>query len=183
MEAVIVAWSRTGNTGKAARALQDGLEESGLEVEYLQLTEAGDLDWFDYDLVCVAFPVYRWSPPQPVDQWLSMRFRAYGTNERVRVGAPKIAGKHAVILVTYSGPHTGIREAVPAALYAEQFFEHLGFTILDPVYVVGEYHGSGARSTQGPLGDTRGRPNVRDLAEVRQRGREIGEEIRLGSRT
>ncbi|MFP4345509.1 MAG: flavodoxin family protein [Anaerolineales bacterium] len=183
MKAVIVSWSRTGNTGKASRALLDGLEESGMEVEFLQLHDAADLDWFDYDLICVAFPVYRWSPPQPVDEWLSNRFRVYGTEKQVKIGAPRISGRHAVVLVTYSGPHTGIREAVPAALYAEQFFEHLGFTIFDPLYVVGEYHGSEARSLQGPLGDTRGRPNARDLAEIHQRGREIGEEIRWVSRT
>ena len=76
--------------------------------------------------------------------------------------------KHALIFCTYSGPHTGIDEATPAGKYAGQFFEHLGITVLDEWYVVGEFHGSEERSTLGRLGDIRGRPNEQDLARVRE---------------
>jgi hypothetical protein len=78
-----------------------------------------------------------------------------------------VPGKNALIFCTYSGPHSGIREAIPAGLYAGQFFEHLGFTVLDAWYVVGEFHGSEEASTKGTLGDIRGRPNEEDLCKVK----------------
>ena len=94
---------------------------------------------------------------------------------KMRPGAPKVPGKNALIFCTYSGPHTGIREAIPAGLYAGQYFEHLGFTVLDEWYVVGEFHGSLELSTQGRLGDIRGRPNEDDLRKVKEDSRRLVE--------
>ncbi|MGC9357250.1 MAG: flavodoxin family protein [Anaerolineae bacterium] len=168
MKAAVLYWSQTGNTEQVAQTLKAGLEEAGVQVHYAQIEKDLDLDWFDYDLTCVGFPSYRWSPPRPVDDYLNRTFSGYHREKRVRTGAPKIPGKHALIFCTYSGPHTGIREAIPAALYAGQFFEHLGFTVLDEWYIVGEFHGSEEKSTQGRLGDIRGRPNAADLEKVRQ---------------
>ena len=101
-------------------------------------------------------------------EFLNSKFKAYRKQGRVKVSAPKVSGKNALIFCTYSGPHTGIREAIPAGLYAGQFFEHLGFTVHDELYVVGEFHGSGEASTKGILGDIRGRPNEEDLRKVKQ---------------
>jgi hypothetical protein len=53
----------------------------------------------------------------------------------------------------------------------------LGFTILDELYVVGEFHGSEEASTKGRLGDIRGRPNEKDLSDVKQRVRKLLEQI------
>ena len=103
-----------------------------------------------------------------MDAFLKDKFGAYRKQGRVKVGAPKVPGKHALIFCTYSGPHTGVREAVPAGLYAGQFFEHLGFTVLDEWYVVGEFRGREETNTQGRLGDIRGRPNEEDLQRVKQ---------------
>ena len=47
-------------------------------------------------------------------------------------------------------------------------FEHLGITVLDEWYVIGEFHGSEEHSTLGRLGDIRGRPDEQDLARVRR---------------
>lgn len=168
MEAIIIYWSKTGNTEKVARAIQEGLEEAGVDVSVKRVEDAGDVDFYAYDLVCVGFPSYQWRPPAPMDAFLKDKFRAYSRQGRVRVGAPPVPGKHALIFCTYSGPHTGIREAVPAGLYAGQFFEHLGFTVLDEWYIVGEYHGSEEASTQGRLGDIRGRPDEQDLRKIKQ---------------
>ncbi|MBN1579323.1 MAG: flavodoxin domain-containing protein [Anaerolineae bacterium] len=168
MKAAIIYWSKTGNTAKVAEAIQAGLKEAGAEVVYKQLEEAADVDWFDYDLVCIGFPSYQWSPPKPVDEYLEKKFAQYRREGGVKTGAPRMPGKHALIFCTYSGPHTGIDEATPAAKYAGQFFEHLGITVLDEWYVVGEFHGSEERSTMGRLGDIRGRPNEQDLAQVRE---------------
>ena len=134
----------------------------------MRTEEAGKIDFYDYDLICLGFPSYQWHPPKPVDQFLMSKFAEYRRQGRVKVGAPTVAGKNALSFCTYSGPHTGINEAIPAGKYVGQFFEHLGFTILDEWYVVGEYHGSEERSTMGRLGDIRGRPNEADLNQVKQ---------------
>ncbi len=169
MRSAILYWSRTGNTEKVALAIKEGLEAAGVDVVFTRTEEADDIDFFRYDLVCVGFPSYRWHPPRPVDDFLRAKHREYRCQGRVKTGAPKVPGKHALIFCTYSGPHTGIKEAIPAGLYVGQFFEHLGFTVLDQWYIVGEFHGSLEKSTRGRLGDIRGRPNEEDLDEVRRR--------------
>jgi flavodoxin len=168
MDAIIIYWSKTGNTEKVALAIREGLQEAGTNVLLKSVEDAGDVDFFDYDLVCIGFPSYQWSPPQPMDKFLKDKFSSCRKQGQVKKGAPAVPGKNALIFCTYSGPHTGIREAIPAGLYAGQFFEHLGFTILDEWYIVGEFHGREAESTQGRLGDIRGRPNEEDLRTVKQ---------------
>jgi quercetin dioxygenase-like cupin family protein/multimeric flavodoxin WrbA len=168
MDAVIVYWSNTGNTEKVARAVQEGLKDAGMNVSLLRVEEAGDVDFFAYDLVCIGFPSYQWSPPKPMDEFLKRKFSSYREEGRVKWGAPAVPGKNALIFCTYSGPHTGIREAVPAGLYAGQFFEHLGFSVLDEWYVAAEFHGSEAASTEGRMGDVRGLPDENDLRKVKR---------------
>ena len=84
----------------------------------------------------------------------------------IKPGAPRVPGKRAVVFVTYSGPHTGIAEAIPVGKYLGQFFEHIGFEVVDEWYCVGEFHGRLNLSTMGRLGDIRGRPNAEDLARI-----------------
>jgi len=176
VDAIIVYWSKTGNTEKVALAIQEGLKDAGADVSLKRVEDAGDVDFYAHDLVCIGFPSYRWSPPQPMDEFLNSKFRAYRDQGRVKVGAPKVPGKNALIFCTYSGPHTGIRETIPAGLYAGQFFEHLGFTVLDEWYLVGEFHGSEEDSTKGRLGDIRGRPNQEDLRKVKQDASQLARE-------
>ena len=168
MKAAVIYWSKTGNTEKVATAIQESLQARGVQVTVRRAEKDGELDWYDYDLVCLGFPSYRWRPPQPVDELLNIKFGEYGKQGRVKTGAPKVPGKNVLIFCTYSGPHTGMDEAVPATQYAGQFFAHLGFTVLDEWHVVGEFHGSKEKSTMGPLGDIRGRPNEDDLEQVRR---------------
>lgn len=167
MDAIIIYWSKTGNTEKVARAIQEGFKEAGATVTLHSVENAGDIDFYDYDLVCIGFPTYQWSLPKPVDKILRNKFSAYRDQGRVKLGAPVIPGKNALIFCTYSGPHTGTREAIPAGLYAGQFFEHLGFQVLDEWYVLGEFHGSEERSTRGRMGDIRGLPSMDDLDKVK----------------
>ncbi len=42
---------------------------------------------------------------------------------------------------------TGLNEAIPAGKYAGQFFDHLGFEVLDEWYILSEFHGSEINST------------------------------------
>ena len=168
MKAAIIYWSNTGNTEKVALAIKEGLQTAGAEVLLTRLEQAEDIDFYVYDLICIGFPSYHWHPPKPLDDFLKKKFAEYGRQGRVKTGAPKIEGKNALIFCTYSGPHTGINEAIPAGKYAGQFFEHLGFTLLDEMYVLGEFHGSEEMSTIGRMGDIRGRPNEEDLRQVRE---------------
>ena len=168
MKVAIIYWSKTGNTEKVALAINETLEAAGVRVLLKRAEEATDVDFYGYDLICIGFPSYQWSPPKPMGEFLKAKFVEYRKQGCVKVGAPKIPGKNALIFCTYSGPHTGINEAIPAGKYAGQFFEHLGFTVLDEWYIVGEYHGSEEASTLGRLGDIRGRPNAEDLRKVKQ---------------
>ena len=168
MKGAILYWSKSGNTEKVAGAIREGLEASGVAVTHLRIEDAGDLDWFDYDLVCVGFPSYQFHPPEPVVAYLKNRFGRYRQQGRVILGCPRIPGKHALVFCTYSGPHTGINEAIPAGKYAGQFFDHLGFEMEGEWYVVGEFHGKADNSTQGRLGDIRGKPTGEELEKIRE---------------
>ena len=181
MNAIIIYWSKTGNTEKAARAIQHGLEEAGVNVLLKKLKKASDkedIDLLTYDLVCVGFPSYGWRPPSPIEKFLINTFKAQGEAGQVKVGAPKVPGRNVLIFCTYSGPHTGVREATPAVLYAGQFFEHLGYNVVGEWYIVGEFHGWEEGSTQGKLGDIRGRPNKEDLAKLRQDAVKLGDVVK-----
>jgi hypothetical protein len=177
MEALVVYWSATGNTEKVALAIQEGPEAAGAGVTLKRVEDAGDVDFYAYDLMCIGFPSYHWSPPRPVDEFLFRKFRQYRREGRVKVRAPEVPGRNALVFCTYSGPHTGIREAIPAGLHAAQVFEHLGFSLVGEWYVVGEFHGSEEASTQGQLGDIRGRPNAEDLARVKRDAIQLVAEI------
>jgi hypothetical protein len=167
-DAKVLYWSQTGNTEKVVRALEEGLQRGGMSVSMERIERTTDVDLTAYDLICVGFPSYRWSPPKPVDDFLNRVFDKYRRQGWVTLGAPPRSKTRALIVCTYSGPHTGLREAVPAGEYAGQFFEHLGIPVVDAWYVVGEFHGREDASTQGRLGDIRGRPNEDDLNRVRR---------------
>jgi hypothetical protein len=166
--AVIVYWSKTGNTKKVADTIERALADAQVEVQMVTPKDADDIDWYAYDLVCVGFPSYRWQPPGPMNDYLKRTFARYQRQNRVQVGAPQVPGKRALVFCTYSGPHSGLDEATPAGDYAGQFFAHLGFEVLAKWYIVGEFHGSLENSTLGRLGDIRGRPDEQDLEQIRQ---------------
>ena len=130
-KAAILYWSNTGNTEKVALAIRDGLQDAGATVSLMKINKETNIDYFDYDLVCVGAPSYQWHPPKPVTEFLLRKFEDYRKQEKIKTGAPKVKGKHALVFCTYSGPHTGLNEAVPVGKYVGQFFEHIGFTVLD----------------------------------------------------
>jgi flavodoxin len=172
--ALIVYWSKTGNTEKVAKAIEQGLVEAGLQVSVKKPEDAESLDYFDYDLVCVGCPSYSWHPPEPMANFLKKKFAEYRQNGKIKPSAPKVPGKNALVFVTYSGPHTGIAEATPVGKDIGQYFEHLGFTIIDEFYVLSEFHGSVEHSTQGRLGDIRGRPTAEQLQGIKEDAKHIG---------
>ena len=166
--AAVIYWTKSGNTEKVALAIKEGLEEAGLNVSYMRVEDAEGLDYFEYDLICLGFPSYQWTTPRPMTTFLQTNLAKHRKEGLVKVSAPKIPGKNALIFCTYSGPHTGIREAIPAGLFAGQFFEHIGFTVLDEWYVLSEFHGNEKASTQGRMGDIRSKPTEEDLMKIKE---------------
>jgi len=128
--------------------------------------EAGTDDLYDYDLVFIGAPSHMWQPPAPVQDYIKEKMNYYRERDYVKLNSPKVPGKYGVVFATYSGPHTGINEAIPVGKYLGQFLEHLGFDLAGEWYVVGEFHGSEENSTKGRLGDIRGRPNQQDLDNI-----------------
>jgi multimeric flavodoxin WrbA len=166
MKAGIIYWSATGNTKKVTETIHDTLKNRGIDADIKTVKESTDTDLHDYDLVFIGAPSYMWSPPDPVRQWIVERMGYYRDKKAIKPGAPIIPGKKAVVFVTYSGPHTGVDEAIPAGEYIGQFLAHIGFDVVDKWYIVGEFHNSVENSTLGRLGDIRGRPNREDLDGV-----------------
>jgi multimeric flavodoxin WrbA len=173
-KALIVYWSKTGNTEKVAQTIKQGLEEAEVKVTLKKQEEAENIDFFDYDLVCVGSPSYSWHPPEQMANFLKNKFAFYRKEGRIKPGAPRVAGKNALIFVTYSGPHTGVAEATPAGNYMGQFFEHLGFNVIDEWYVLSEFHGSEENSTKGRMGDIRGKPTTEDLRKIKENAASMG---------
>jgi flavodoxin len=167
-KALIIYWSKTGNTAKVANAIKQGLETAEVHVTMKKQEEAEKVDYFNYDLVCVGAPSYSWHPPEPMANFLKNKFVAYRKEGKIKPGAPKVPGKNSLIFVTYSGPHTGMDEATPAGKYMRQFFEHLGFAVIAEWYVLSEFHGSLENSTQGRMGDIRGKPTREELLKIKE---------------
>ena len=165
----IIFWSKTGNTKKVAIALKSGFEETGASVNIQTISNARDIDFFAYDLICIGSPVYQWSPPNKFEEYLQQKFNSYKNDGCVKLGAPKVKGRNVLIFCTYSGPHTGKNEAIPAVKNIGQFFEHLGFYIVDEWCILSEFQGSEEISTQGKMGDIRGLPSEEDLKEISTR--------------
>lgn len=164
--ALIIYFSKTNNTKKVALAIKKGLEKNGMNITIKKIDEIKEKELYNYDLVCFGSPVVHSLPPTPVFEFLKNNKKNYQDNGEVYLPAPKLPNKNALIFVTYSGPHCGISEALPVGKYIRQFFEHLGFNIIDEWYEIGEFHSWEEGSTKGTMGDIRGRPNTEDLALV-----------------
>ena len=172
-KALVLYWSATGNTEKVAKAIQRSLSLESIDSVLKRVEEAEEEELYNYDLVFLGSPVVRQLPPEKVQRFVRNKSRIHRERGDIKVCAPRVAGKNAIVFCTYAGPHTGIREALPVGEYLGQFFEHLGFDVKDKWYIVGEFHGREDLSTQGKLGDIRGRPNAEDLSEIERRVSEL----------
>ena len=177
--ALVLYWSATGNTEKCALNIQSGLKDAGWRAELWKMgaESSGELEFYDYDLICLGAPSYNWTAPKPVESYLRGKFQEYKARGEVVPGAPKRPGKHALIFCTYSGPHTGMNEAVPAGKYMGQFFEHFGFTIADEWYILSDFIGDEANSTLGRMGEIRGLPSEADLFRLRTAAKNLAERL------
>jgi flavorubredoxin len=113
-KASIIYFSRTGNTQKVALAICVGLVAGGLYVELKKPQEAANIDFYDYDLACVGSPSIEWQPAKSIADLLKAKLTLNRNQGKIKPCAPKVGDKNALIFCTYSGPHTGIDEAIPA---------------------------------------------------------------------
>jgi flavodoxin len=177
--ALIIYWSKSGNTEKVANVIKQGLQESAFQVTLKKPEEAETVDYFDYDLVCVGAPSYSWHPPEPMTAFLKKKFAEYRQSGKIKPSSPKVPGKNVLVFVTYSGPHTGIEEATPAGKDMAQYFEHIGFSVAAEWYVLSEFHGSLENSTLGRMGDIRGKPTADDLNKIKEETKKLAAKIYL----
>jgi multimeric flavodoxin WrbA len=173
LRSLVVYCSVTGNTRRVAETIKEALEKSNVSAVLREVGEAAGEELYDYDLVLLGSPSITFLPAAPMVRFLERKLAIHRDRGDIRPCAPQIPGKHAAVFVTYSGPHTGIREATTAGKYMGQFLEHLGFGVPVEWYVVGEYHGNPELSTKGRLGDVRGRPSQQDLEDVRSQVRTL----------
>jgi multimeric flavodoxin WrbA len=166
-KALIIYDSKTGNTEKVAGVIQETLIKAGVNATLKRVADAAGEELYDYDLVILGTPTFQWLPSRGIQEFINQKLAMHGKRGDVKLMAPVIPGKKAVVFCTYSSPFTGIESAFPCVKYLAQFFKHIGFEIAGEWYVIGEFHGNKERSTRGKLGDIRGRPNQADLDEVR----------------
>ncbi len=181
LKALIVYFSATGNTRKVADAICRGLVGENVECTLCSVGDAGDKEFYEYDLVFLGSPSIDFLPAAPMMQFIKDKLNLHRARGDIKLGAPKVPGKTAVVFCTYSGPHTGRNEVLTSGKYMAQLFEHLGFDVADEWYVVGEFHEGREINTMGRLGDIRGRPNEEDLAVVQSDTTSLVRSIRARS--
>jgi hypothetical protein len=64
---------------------------------HYEKTLADNIDYFDYDLVCIGSPSIQWHPPKEVTEFLLKKFNDYKKQEKIKTCSPKINGKNALI--------------------------------------------------------------------------------------
>jgi flavodoxin len=103
--ALLIYFSSSGNTQKAAYAIKEGLESGGMHVDLKKPQEAAETDFFNYDLVCLGSPSIEWQPAKPIADLLKAK--------RTCTAVGKIAlcskgcGENVLSSALSVGPHTG----------------------------------------------------------------------------
>jgi hypothetical protein len=179
MKILILYWSSTGNTEKVSQRIADTLKKENKSFEIVKTKRDFSCNIYDYDLVFLGTPVIEFLPHSRILKFIKAELNFHRKKGNVKLCCPKVPGKYAVCYCTYSGPHTGIREAIPAVLYMGQFFEHLGFTLMGEWHTVGEFNGNEKASLHGKLGDIKGRPNEEDLLDIEHKVREVLRDVKL----
>jgi len=167
LKALIIYFSATGNTEKVADTIREALDENKVKVKLLKVQDAKGEELYDYDLIFLGTPSFAFLPAQPVINFIKDKMKLHKERGDIKPCAPEIPGKNAVVFCTYSGPHTGIDEAIPVGKYMGQFFAHIGYKVAAEWYVIGEFHGNEVNSTMGRLGNIKGRPDKQDLEKVK----------------
>jgi flavodoxin len=171
-KALVLFWTKNGNTEKVARRIHDTIENAGMQVSLSRINDANTIEYLDYNLIFLGAPVYNNLSPAPVLTFLRNNKRRDGVD--IVASAPEIPGVAAVPFCTFGGGHTGINEATPMLKHIGQYFEHEGIRVVDYIAVVGVFPETDpSYNTDGRFGDIRQRPDEHDLREVEGRVRGI----------
>ena len=171
-KALVLYWTKNGNTEKIAWRIHNTLQKAGMEVSISRITKDLEVEYLDYNLIFLGAPVYENLSPQPVLFFLRKNRRREGVN--LLPSAPEIPGVAAVPFCTYGGGHTGYNEAVPMLKHIGQYFEHEGIRVVEDIAVLGVFpEADESYNTAGRFGDIRQRPDEHDLTEVESRVRGI----------
>ena len=162
--ALVLYWSKGGNTRKVAETIHSAVQGFGIPCEIEEIKEDLETDAYSYELVFAGAPVYFNLAPQPVMKF----FKKLKSRAANMAAAPEKPGHYAVAFCTYGGGHTGVHEATPLLKYIGQVFEHDGFRVVDEWPVVGDFPGISDPNynTAGRIGNVMGRPNENDLNAV-----------------
>jgi len=166
MKALTIYDSLGGNTEKVASRIHQVLCSTGIESDLIKVGSGSNMEFLDYDIIFIGSPVVNWLPTPSMMKFVENKFREYRKSGRLPSSVPLRPGKFGVCFCTYGGPHIGKNEAVPLTKWFRAFLEHLGYLVLDEWYTIGEFHGKLEMSTKGRMGDTRGRPNEKDLKDI-----------------
>ncbi len=171
MKVLNLYFSATGNTTKVAETIDHAVQAAGHSLDSVSVGKNTEVDVMQYDFVFAGSGVYAWLPGKAMQDLLGNLRKKYVEEGLIKPASPKLPDKKAVMYCTYGGTHTGINEAVPAVKYMAQLFDHLGFQLLDEIYVIGEYVPEKMKkmSHKGRLGDISGRPDEHDLKNVAER--------------
>ena len=167
-KAIVLFWTKNGNTEKVAQRIHDTLRKAGMEVTMNRIDKDFEVEYLNYNLIFLGAPVYENLSPKPVLSFLHKNRRRQGVD--LLASAPEVPGVAAVPFCTYGGGHTAYNEAVPMLKHIGQYFEHEGIRVVEDIAVVGVFpEADESYNTEGRFGDIRLRPDEHDLAEVEGR--------------
>jgi flavorubredoxin len=170
-KALVLFWTKNGNTEKVARRIHDTLKKAGMDVSISRIAKDLEVEYLDYNLIFLGAPVYENLSPKLVLSFLHKNRRREGV-ELIPSG-PEIPGVAAAPFCTYGGGHTGYNEAEPMLKHIGQYFEHEGIRVVEYIAVLGVFpEADESYNTDGRFGDIRQRPDEHDLIEVE--GRVLG---------
>lgn len=175
MKILNLYYSQTGNTEKNAHRISSALKNSGHETNIIKAEKNLKIDLLSYDFIFAGSGVYQWLPGKPMLDFLRNQRKENSDKGNINLCSPRLPGKKAVIYCTYAAIHTGMSEAVPAVKFSGQLFDHLGFTIVDEWYFLGEFKDENMKklNSGGKVGDISGRPSEQDLREIEQKVKTI----------
>ena len=166
VKSLVLYSSITGNTEKVAKRIAEVLKQKQYDVAFIKVDEITNIDLLAYDLVFLGSAVHQWLPTKTMMNYVKRMLKHYFSSGIIVPSVPIRPGKYAICFCTYSGPHTGLSEAIPATKWLKAFLKHVGFTVPEEWHIVGEFKNNEENSTAGRLGNIKGRPNEHDLAEI-----------------
>lgn len=177
--------SLNGQTEKVAREIEQVCAAKGCDVTTIDVgKESRTPDLLENDLTFIGSGVYTWLPGKRMLNWIDGQLGAARKQDLILPCSPRIPGKFACVYCTYAGPHTGEAEATPAIKYMGQLFDHLGITVAAEWAIPSAFIPEKMRymNVTGRLGNIEGRPDARDLQQIRERTGGLIESLRLSVR-